>query len=82
MRSDASQPISGVAGDHDPPKPLDVGNGIVTASLTPDGQLLSLGTCHEQHGFVELNALPEFDERQRGEPVAAPAYRRLMLAPP
>jgi hypothetical protein len=60
-------------------KPIDVGNGLVCASLDGSGAWLSLGTYHSRHGFVELTALPTFDERGRGDPAAVRSYRALMV---
>ena len=63
----------------EPKKPIDVGNGLICASLDAGGAWLSLGTYHSQHGFVELTALPPFDERRRGDPAAVRDYRALMV---
>jgi hypothetical protein len=60
-------------------KPVDLGNGAVCASFGSDGSWLSVGTTHPVHGFVELNALPPFDESRRGDPDATRAYRALMV---
>jgi hypothetical protein len=60
-------------------KPLDIGNGLVCASLDRAGAWLSLGTYHSRYGFVELTALPPFDERRRGDPAAVRRYRALMV---
>lgn len=62
----------------EPDKPLDVGNGVLVASVSPRGALLSLGMAHSRWGFVELSALPEFDERWRARPDAVRRYRELM----
>jgi hypothetical protein len=59
-------------------KPLDLGNGLVCASLDPEGAWLSLGTTHTRHGFIELTALPRFEERWREDPAAVRRYRQLM----
>lgn len=57
-------------------KPLDAGTGRVCASFgVGSGAWLSLGAPHERHGFVELSAMPPFDERQRGDPDATRRYR-------
>ncbi len=60
--------------------PVDLGTGVVCASFAGSGAWLSIGTPHPRHGFVELNALPPFDETQRGDPAATRAYRQLMLS--
>lgn len=56
-------------------KPLDVGNGLLAASLGSDGCLLSVGMPHPVHGFVELSGAPPFEERWRGDPAAVRRYR-------
>jgi len=43
-----------------PYKPLDVGNGIVSGTLTPGGRWLSLGIAHPLHGRVELTTMEPF----------------------
>lgn len=60
-------------------KPLDVGNGLLCASFDGNGAWLSLGTYHSRHGFVELTAMPAFEESGRGDPAAVRSYRALMV---
>ncbi|MGH2471065.1 MAG: glycoside hydrolase family 125 protein [Candidatus Limnocylindria bacterium] len=43
-----------------PYKPLDVGNGIVSGTLTPGGRWLSLGTTHPMHGRIVLTTMEPF----------------------
>ena len=43
-----------------PYKPLDIGNGIVSGSLTPGGRWLELGIAHPRHGRVVLSDTPSF----------------------
>jgi hypothetical protein len=45
---------------HKPYKPLDVGNGIVSGSLTPSGRWLSLGLAHPAHGRIVLSTMAPF----------------------
>jgi uncharacterized protein len=45
---------------HKPYKPLDVGNGIVSGTLTPGGRWLSLGITHPIHGRVVLTTTDPF----------------------
>jgi hypothetical protein len=59
-------------------KPLDLGTGVVCASFGDSGSWLSVGTVHPIHGFVELNGLPPFDERGRGDPAATRRHRGAM----
>jgi len=57
-------------------KPLDAGTGRLCASFDPGtAAWLSLGAPHERHGFVDLSALPPFDERQRGNAAATRRHR-------
>jgi hypothetical protein len=60
-------------------KPIDLGAGRVCASFDPaTAAWLSIGTPHSRHGFVELSAMPPFDEATRGDPAATRAHRRAM----
>lgn len=60
-------------------KPLDIGNGRLCASFDLEtAAWLSVGTPHPEVGFVELAALPAFDERRRGDPEATRAHRLRM----
>ena len=62
-------------------KPLDVGNGIVAGTLTPNGRWLSLGITHPVHGRVELTDAREFPDASRGDQPAARKYRADLAAP-
>jgi len=64
-----------------PYKPLDVGNGIVSGSVTPGGLWLSLGITHPVHGRVVLTDAAAFDEGQRSDQRAVRAYRAGLAAP-
>lgn len=64
-----------------PYKPLDVGNGIVAGTLTPNGRWLSLGITHPVHGRVVLTDAPAFPDESRGDQVAARLYRADLAAP-
>ncbi|HEV8535995.1 MAG TPA: glycoside hydrolase family 125 protein [Candidatus Limnocylindria bacterium] len=57
-----------------PYKPLDVGNGIVSGTVTPNGRWLSLGITHPVHGRVELTTAQAFTG-DRYEQAAVRAYR-------
>ncbi len=64
------------------PKPLDAGNGRVCASFDPHtAAWLSIGMPHARHGFVELSAVPPFDERGRGDPAITRAHRLSLTHP-
>jgi hypothetical protein len=62
-------------------KPLDVGNGIVSGSVTPGGLWLSLGFTHPVHGRVELTDAPAFPDESRGDQAAARRYRADLASP-
>ena len=60
-------------------KPLDAGTGRLCASFdVTTAAWLSLGAPHDLHGFVELSAVPPFDERLRGDPAATRRLRQAM----
>lgn len=60
-------------------KPIDAGTGQVAASFdATTAAWLSIGTPHPSHGFVELTALPPFDEGRRGEAAATRQHRLAM----
>jgi hypothetical protein len=57
-------------------KPLDLGTGRVCASFdATTAAWLSIGRPDERHGFIELSAVPPFDESQRGDPTATRRHR-------
>jgi uncharacterized protein len=57
-------------------KPLDAGTGRLCASFDlVSAAWLSVGAPHDAHGFVELSALPAFDERLRGDQAATRRHR-------
>ena len=60
-------------------KPADVGTGAICASFdSSSAAWLSVGMAHLRHGFVELSALPPFDDSLRGDPVATRRHRLAM----
>jgi hypothetical protein len=63
-----------------PYKPLDVGNGIVSGTLGPNGRWLSLGVAHPVHGRVVLTAAPPFSG-ERHDQRAVRVYRAGLAAP-
>jgi len=63
-----------------PYKPLDVGNGIVSGTVTPSGRWLSLGIAHPVHGRVELTTMEPFTGG-RFDQSAVRAYRESLADP-
>jgi uncharacterized protein len=60
-------------------KPLDLGSGLVCASFDlTTAAWLSVGAAHPEHGFVELSAVPPFDEAKRGDQNATRRHRLAM----
>jgi hypothetical protein len=66
---------------HKPYKPLDVGNGIVAGTLTPNGRWLSLGAAHSVHGRIVLSNAADFPDDQRLDQPAVRAYRAALASP-
>lgn len=62
-------------------KPPDVGTGVVCATFGRDGSWLSVACLHPRWGVVELNGVPPFDERLRGDPAATRRYRASLTDP-
>jgi hypothetical protein len=62
-------------------KPLDVGNGLVAASVSPSGGIHSILTYDREHGLLELTAHPPFDETKRYDATAVRAYRATLASP-
>src|SRR5438552_2000073 len=62
-------------------KPLDVGNGIVSGTVTPNGRWLSLGITHRVHGRVVLSDADALPDDQRLEQGAVRAYRASLASP-
>ena len=62
-------------------KPLDVGNGIVSGTLAPNGRLLSLGMAHAVIGRLWLTATEPFPESSRGDEDAVRRHRAALAAP-
>jgi hypothetical protein len=63
-----------------PYKPLDVGNGIVSGTVTPGGRWLSLGIAHPVHGRVELTTMEPF-AGSRFDQSEVRAYRESLADP-
>jgi uncharacterized protein len=63
-------------------KPLDVGNGIVSGTLTPNGRWLSLGVAHPLHGRVVMTDADAFPDEKRLDQPAVRAYRASLACPP
>jgi hypothetical protein len=63
-----------------PYKPLDVGNGVVSGTLAPNGRLHSLGIAHPVIGRLWLTATEPFPESLRGDEDAVRRHRAALAA--
>lgn len=64
-----------------PYKPLDVGNGIVSGTVSPAGRILSLGTSHPLYGRIVVTDAPPFDAALRHDQMAVRRYRAQLASP-
>lgn len=79
---EGARALNGARDDLDarrPYKPLDVGNGIVSGSVTPGGRWLEVGTTHPRHGRVVLTDAPRFEALAHDE-AAVRAYRAALAS--
>jgi hypothetical protein len=63
-----------------PYKPLDVGNGIVSGTVAPNGRLHSLGMAHPVIGRLWLTSTEPFPEASRGDEDAVRRHRAALAA--
>jgi hypothetical protein len=61
-------------------KPLDIGNGMVSGTVAPNGRLLSLGIAHPVIGRLWLTATEPFPESSRGDEDAVRRHRAALAA--
>src|SRR5258708_3019249 len=60
-------------------KPVDLGCGRLSASVSADGQLLSLNLFHPQVGFLTLTCIEQFPGTQFYHPAFVRLYRRRLI---
>jgi len=60
-------------------KPVDLGCGRLSASVSADGQILSLNGYHPQVGFVTLTPIEQFPGTQFYHPAFVRQYRRRLV---
>src|SRR5690242_18849881 len=60
-------------------KPIDFGCGRLSASLSAEGQILSLNTYHPQVGFVTLTSIEQFPGTEFYHPAFVRHYRRRLI---
>jgi hypothetical protein len=61
-------------------KPLDLGNGIISACITPSGRWLEVGIAHRDHGRVVVSDTPALEETKARDQGAVRAYRRALAS--
>ncbi|TME60528.1 MAG: hypothetical protein E6I54_11095, partial [Chloroflexi bacterium] len=62
-------------------KPLDVGNGVISGTVAPNGRLHSLGMAHPVIGRLWLTATEPFPESLRDDEDAVRRHRAALAAP-
>src|SRR6267143_214751 len=73
--------LSGEGLDQSKPyKPLDVGNGIVSGTVAPNGRLHSLGMAHPVIGRLWLTSTEPFPESSRADEDAVRRHRAALAA--
>ncbi len=60
-------------------KPVDLGCGRLSASVSADGQILSLNGYHPQVGFITLTPIEQFPGTQFYNPTFVRQYRRRLV---
>lgn len=60
-------------------KPVDLGCGRLSASVSADGQILSLNGYHPQVGFITLTPIEQFPGTQFYNPSFVRQYRRRLV---
>lgn len=60
-------------------KPVDLGCGRLSASVSAAGQILSLNTYHPQVGFITLTPIEQFPGAQCYQPTFVRQYRRRLI---
>lgn len=60
-------------------KPVDLGCGRLSASVSADGQILSINTYHPQVGFVTLTPIEQFPGTQSYHPDFVRHYRHRLI---
>jgi len=60
-------------------KPVDLGCGRLSTSVSADGQILSLNGYHPQVGFVTLTPIEQFPDKQVYHPAFVRQYRRRLI---
>lgn len=62
-------------------KPLDLGNGIVSASIGLTGQVQALSTIDRHHGMIVLSGDDRFADAERYNPAAVRRHRTTLADP-
>src|SRR5215472_4120179 len=60
-------------------KPVDLGCGRLSASVSAAGQILSINTYHPRVGFVTLAPIEQFPDTQFYQPAFVRGYRRRLI---
>ncbi|OCA87874.1 hypothetical protein A8F94_08530 [Bacillus sp. FJAT-27225] len=57
-------------------KPIDIGNGAMSASVTPDGRICSINRPHQKHGYITLTSMEQFPNDKWYDPSFVRNYRK------
>ncbi len=61
-------------------KPYDIGNTIVSASVSETGKIITLNTAHKKHGFIKLAPVKSFSNSNWYNPEEVRLYRNSFLS--
>lgn len=57
-------------------KPLDFGNGSLSASVKADGRIIAINRPHRKHGFITLTSMEQFPNDKWYDPAFVRRYRK------
>ncbi len=60
-------------------KPFDIGNGIVSSSISNNGRIISINAAHKTHGYIKLTPVEPFSNNNWYKPEKVRAYRNSFL---
>lgn len=62
------------------PKPYDIGNTILAASVSQCGRIISVNRAHHSHGYIKLTPVEPFDNAHWYDPEIVREYRNSFLS--
>ena len=61
-------------------KPFDIGNGILSASISSNGKIISVNSAHKKHGYIKLTPVKPFSNNNWYNPEKVRVYRNSFLS--